>query len=140
MEEFKNKEYYDKLNDKDKKRFHKLYLKYRNDEEKVIRIMNYEEKIERIGLVSVLLEAYVIYSIQSDLNKFYFSGGFSDFEYLLLFAGMVIPFGMGIYKYFYIQKEMNRIIAIVISIIVSSVISDIAISWIENFIRTVITM
>ena len=44
MEEIKNKEYYDKLNKKKKNRFSKLCLKYKNDEEKAMRIMNYEKK------------------------------------------------------------------------------------------------
>lgn len=140
MEEIKTEKHCEKLSYKDKKRFQKLYLKYKNNEKKVIEIMKYEEKMEKVGFISVLISAYIIYSIQSDLNNFYFSGGFSGLEYLLLLASTGTPLGMGIYKFLYISKEINRIISIVVSVIISFIISSMVISWMENFIMTVITM
>lgn len=140
MEEIKNKEYYDKLNKKKKNRFSKLCLKYKNDEEKAMRIMNYEKKIEIIEMFCYIIGIYVIYSIHDNINEFYLNGGFSDLEYILFFIIMTIPTGMRIYKYLYIAKEINKIVSIAISIIVSFIISSVAISIMENFILTVITM
>lgn len=130
MEEFKNKEYYDKLNDKDKRRFHKLYLKYRNDEEKVIRIMNYEKKIEIVGELCLLLVVYVIYSVQKNAVEFYFRGGLSSLESFLLFP-MAIPTGMSLYKYLYIAKEMNKKVSIAISIVTGYILGEIYVSIFE---------
>lgn len=130
MEEIKNKEYYDKLNDKEKNRYHKLYLKYKKDEEKVIRIMNYDNKIEIAKLICSLLAVYVIYSVKKDVVEFYFRGGFSSLESFLLFS-MAIPSGMLLYKYFYIAKEMNRKVSIVISIIIGYILGKIYIAIFE---------
>ena len=130
MEEIKNTEYYDKLDDKEKNRFHKLYLKYKKDEEKVIKIINYEKKMEKFGMLSVFFGVCGIYLVHDNINEFYFSGGLSNLEYLLFFTG-IIPVGMGIYKYLYIAKEMNRKVSIAISIIVGYILGEIYIGIIE---------
>lgn len=140
MEEIKNKEYYEKLSKKKKNRFSKLYLKYKNDEEKVIRMMNYEKKIQLIEIPCSVIGAYIINLPFKNLNEFYLNGGFFGLEYILLFIVITIPTGMGLYKYLYISREINRIVSILISIILSFIVSGIGISIIEKFILTVTTM
>ena len=131
MEEIKNKEYYDKLDDKEKNRFHKLYLKHKKDEEKVIRIMNFEEKMEKFGMLSLFLAVCGIYLVHNNVSRFYYNGGLSNLEYFLFFTG-IIPVGMGIYKYLYIEKEMNKKLSLGISIIIGIILGDIFVSIMES--------
>lgn len=134
MEEIKNRDYYDKLDDKEKNRFHKLYLKYKKDEEKVIRIINYEKKMEKIQPIFGILMAIVIsLSVSSsEAYKIYVSGEFSTLKGFILFICIAILMGMDVYKYLYIIKELNKKISIVFSIVAGFILGKIFVSIFES--------
>lgn len=140
MEEFRNKEYYEKLDEKGKIRYHKLYLKYKQNEEKVMTVMEYEKKIEKISLPCIIVAVIVIALLPSDVNEIYMTGEISGLKYLMLFIAGAIPTGMDIYKYLFIVKELNKNISIVLTVILSYLASSIAVGIIESMILFFITL
>lgn len=140
MEKFKNKEYYEKLDEKGKLRYHKLYIKYKQDEEKVIEVIEYEKKIQKIMLPCGILMVLAISFVSSNLTEFYIEGGFLGLKYLMLIMALGIPAGMDIYKYFFIVKKIDKKISIVLAVILSYLATNFVLALIEEFILYVITL
>lgn len=140
MEEFRNKEYYEKLDEKGKIKYHKLYIKYKQDEEKVIEVIEYEKKIQKIMLPCGILMVLAISFVSSNLTEFIMNGGVSGIKYLMIFWGMAIPVGLDIYKHFFIVRELNKNIAIVISVILTFISVKFVIGLLESIIYHIIAL
>jgi hypothetical protein len=116
MREFKEKEYYGKLDKKEKKDFEKLYLKYEGNEFKVIKIIDLNKKVKNINTILSIILAIALY--MSLRNGSY---GWGIIAIILWF----IDSALWIYNFAYRHTGANAIVAIISSIVIAGIISKI---------------
>lgn len=127
MREYHEKEYYEKLNKKDKKVFDSLYIKYEGNEFKVLKVMNFRKKL---GIINITSSLAIVLPL------------FLNLPIIILILGLFVEVISWTYYFIYKNTEVNTLLAIIISfvlsIIISSIIYNILMSIISNILTSII--